>query len=422
MRETILAQKNDVDLALSRAYVKRESVLLGLENNLAKVIIGTRRAGKSFFAIHVLAAHGRFGYANFDSEKLVLVKDYDAIVSALDEVYGKPDCLLFDEIQNLPRWELFVNRLLRQGKKLVITGSNSKLLSGELATHMTGRHLQTAVFPFSFREALRARNLPEEAARGEVWEYLQKGGYPEIYTGVSDARQYLSTLFDAVLFKDIIKHYKIRAPQRMENLAIWLLSNPACEITDESLSRSTGIKSPLTARKYLRHLEEAFLFFAIGRFDFKAAVRVSSASKVYCIDTGFIAAKGLSSTPNYGRIYENAVAIELFREQVAGASRVFYWKSPQKHEVDFVVRRGLRVSELVQVCYDPSGKAKEREARALLRAGKELSCANLLVITEGYEAEEEETWFGMSGIIRYVPLWKWLLARAPHDGEKAKSR
>jgi predicted AAA+ superfamily ATPase len=339
-------------------------------------------------------------------------------VREIDAAYGKPEFLLFDEIQNLPRWELFANRLQRQGRKLVITGSNSNLLSQELATHLTGRHLPVPMLPFSFREAMLSWGAAEGEAAARIGEYLQKGGYPEVCSGGIAPRDYLPTLFDAVLFKDVVKRHRIRAPQRMEDLALWLLSNPACELTYDSLAKSARMGSPLTAEKYLRHLEEAFLFFSVPRFSHKAAERISSARKAYCIDTGFAAARGALPSPDRGKICENAVAIELFREQLSGGCELFHWKNPQKHEVDFAVRRNLRIAELVQVCYDPSGKAREREVRALLRAGRELSCGSLTVVTHDYEAEEKESWFGMQGTVRYVPLWKWLLSRGREEGGK----
>jgi len=406
LQKIILSQKNEAELALSQKYVEREAKINGLGNNLVKVVVGPRRAGKSFFTLHALSKAGSFGYANFDHEELSLARDYDAIVRGIDMAYNKPEFLFFDEIQNLPRWELFVNRLQRQGRKVIVSGSNSNLLSTELSTHLTGRHLQTAIFPFSFLESLKFSGA--SGSEGSAWEYIQKGGYPEIYSQGAEPRQYLSTLFDAVLFKDVVRRHRVRAPQSMESLAHFLLSNPSCEANPSSLARETGIKSPLTVEKYMFHLSESFLFFSIGRHSHKASERLASSRKIYCIDTGFIAAKGVTPSPNYGKLYENAVACALFRRQFEGACRLFYWKNPQGHEVDFVIREGHGVSALVQVCYDLSGTAKEREVRALLRASRELSCKNLTVVTHDYEATEDASWFGIRGKVRFVPLWKWL--------------
>ncbi len=411
IRDAILSQKRDVERALAQKYAKREALLGSMEDGLARVVMGPRRAGKSFFALHALSQLGKFGYANFDDERLAKAKDYDEILGAVSSVYGNQKLLLLDEIQNLPRWELFVNRLQRQGYRMVITGSNSNLLSKELATHLTGRHLQIALLPFSFGETLEfaGGELTRAELSGKLDEYLEKGGYPEIYSRGADPSQHLSTLFDAAIFKDIVSRYKIRNPAVLNELALYLLSNTACEFSSNSLARETRIKSPRTAELYLAYLEEAFLFFSIGRFSYKVGEQVRSHRKAYCVDNGFISAKGFSPSPNRGKLLENAVAIELKKAELSGGCKLFYWKSPQQEEVDFVVRRGLRVEELIQACYDPSGRAKEREIRALLRAGKELSCKNLAVITHEYESEEKASWFGAEGTIRYVPLLKWLL-------------
>ena len=150
IKETLIAQKQELDKKLKEVYIERTVNLKKLEVPLIKVIIGPRRAGKSFFALHFLNKRGNFGYVNFDDEKLTDVKDYDAIVESMNTIYSNPKFILFDEIQNLPKWELFVNRLHRQNLNLIVTGSNSKLLSKELATHLTGRHFLIIIFPFSF--------------------------------------------------------------------------------------------------------------------------------------------------------------------------------------------------------------------------------------------------------------------------------
>src|SRR3989344_313359 len=159
LRDTILVQKAELERTFNEPYVEREAKPFSLAHDLIKVIIGPRRAGKSFFVAHTLRKAGGFGYANFDNEELVNVKRYDDIISEINQAYGKPKILFFDEIQNLPNWELFVNRLQRQGYNVVVTGSNSHLLGRELATHLTGRHLPTTILTFSFKEFLDAKKM-----------------------------------------------------------------------------------------------------------------------------------------------------------------------------------------------------------------------------------------------------------------------
>ena len=319
---------------------------------------------------------------------------------------------MLDEIQNLKNWELFVNRLQRQGYNLVITGSNSKLLSQELSTHLTGRHLLINVFPFSFKEFLKLENkeLTEGEVKTRLLSYLTYGGYPEPLIKNLDHRDYLSTLFDSIIYKDIIKRFKIRSVQGLEDLATYLISNIAKEYSYNTLSKMTRCKSVHTIEKYLSYLEEAFIFFKLNRYSFKVKEQISSGKKIYCIDNGLIHAKAFKLSYDMGRLYENLVAIELKKLEMNGSANIYYWKSKAHEEVDFVVKSGLKVNQLIQVCYDTDEiKTKEREIKALIKAGLEFNCKNLLIITADYEAEEKVSWFGNKGKIKFIPLWKWLL-------------
>src|SRR3989338_1817624 len=181
IKERAILQKREIEVKLKEKYIERNQDLK-LNNDLIKVIVGPRRAGKSFFAIHFLDKKGKFGYVNFDDEKLIEVENYDEIITSLNSVYDNPKFVLFDEIQNLPKWELFANRLQRQGYNLIITGSNSNLLSKELATHLTGRHLLTNIFPFSFKEYLKfeGKELTNTEIKERLSKYILNGGYTEI--------------------------------------------------------------------------------------------------------------------------------------------------------------------------------------------------------------------------------------------------
>lgn len=410
IRDIILVQQRDLKQTLAEPYIERVTSMTAVKSPLIKVIIGPRRAGKSFFAIHYLSHNRNFGYVNFDDERLDDIPDYDEILAAVDSVYGNPKALLLDEIQNLPKWELFVNRLARQGYDLVITGSNSHLLSSELATHLTGRYLPATILPFSFCEYLRL--APQERTTQEkiaaVYQYAQGGGFPEPLVKKFPARDYLATLFDSIVYKDIVKRFHIRSVQGIEDLTRWLLANIATEYSYGSLARITGNKSPMTVRKYCGYLEEAFLFFSLPRFSFKVREQASANKKIYCMDTGFVTAKAFRFSDNRGRLYENLVAIELYRQQQTGIS-IFYWKNVQQEEVDFVVQKETRITALIQVCADLNEeKTQSREIRALVKASRELHCNNLLILSEKEEKIEKTEWFGMKGTIRYVPLWKWL--------------
>jgi len=413
IKDILMLQKKELESLLKEQYIAREGIKLDLSNNLIKVIIGPRRAGKSFFSLHALNKKDKFGYINFDDEKLIETEDYDEIISVINSLYSNPKILFLDEIQNLPKWELFVNRLQRQGFNLVITGSNSHLLSKELATHLTGRHFQVIVLPFSFKEYihLEGKELTTSEIKEKLDAYLVYGGYPEPLIKKINYKDYLSTLFNSIIFKDIIKRYKIRSAQAIEKLSEQLLSNICNEYSYNSLSKIAGIKSTHTTENYLTYLEESFIFFSLRRFSFKVKEQISSIKKIYCIDNGFIHARAFSSSPNLGKLYENLVAITLKKHELEGKLNFYYWKNQQQEEVDFVVKEGIKIKQLIQVCYNLENKdTKSREVRSLLKAGDELKCKNLLVITSEKEGEEEIEWFGIKGKVKFIPLWKWLLA------------
>jgi len=411
IRDILLIQRRESAKKLKETYVDRGVDLRKFDNNLIKVIIGPRRAGKSFFALHMLNKLGSFGYVNFDDERLVEVEDYDKIVNIMESIYTNPKYVLFDEVQNLEKWALLVNRLQRQGYNLIITGSNSKLLSKEMATHLTGRHTLINIHPFSFKEFLKLENreLTKNEIKEKLFSYIKFGGYPEPLIEELDYNDYLSTLFNSIIYKDIVKRFKIRSAQAIEDLALYLISNISKEFSYNTLSKLTKCKSVHTVEKYLSYLEEAFMFFRVNRFSFKVKEQLTG-RKMYCIDNGFIHAKAFKFSSDIGRLYENIVAIKLKKSELSGLAKIYYWKNIQHEEVDFVVKQGLKVKQLIQVCYDLSDlKTKEREVRALIKASKELKCNNLLIITDDKEGEEQVEWFGTKRKIKFIPLWKWLL-------------
>ena len=176
----------------------------------------------------------------------------------------------------------------------------------------------------------------------------------------------------------------------------------------------TSIQSVHTIQKYLGFLEESFIFFSLKRFSNKVKEQIKFNKKIYCIDNGFIQAKAFKTSPDMGKLYENAVAQELKRKELDNKLKVFYWKNPQQEEVDFVVQEDIKVKQLIQVCYDASNlETKKREVRSLLKAGKELKCTNLLVLTENYESIEDIEWFEIKGKVKFIPVWKWLVELNP---------
>ncbi|MBI5488439.1 MAG: ATP-binding protein [Deltaproteobacteria bacterium] len=418
LRECVRSQRRELDLRLADTYVERELFSPVADDDLIKVVIGPRRAGKSFFAVRLVHRWGSYGYVNFDDERLTALGNADRLVAAIDEEYGRPTHLLLDEIQNLPRWELVANRLQRQGRRLVLTGSNAHLLSRELATHLTGRHQAVAIFPFSFPEYLQARGGADALGTAERIEalrtYADAGGMPEPLVKRMDRRSYAATLVDAVVYKDVVRRARIRGPRAIEDLARYLLSNVGAEYALHRLAQASGCGSAHTAQKYLGLLEEAFLVFSLRRFSFKVREQLRANPKCYCIDNGLATAGGYRATADLGHLAENLVAVRLLREQLAGGAEAFFWKSAQGEEVDFVVKRGRGIAEAIQVAWSVESPAThDREVRALVKAARDLHCPSLLVLTAAErETTERVSWHGDSATVRFVPLWQWLL-RAP---------
>ena len=352
-----------------------------------------------------------FGYVNFDDEKLAEVQNYDDIIDSVKKTYNNPEYVFFDEIQNLPKWELFVNRLQRNGYNLILSGSNSKLLSSELSTHLTGRYSETKMLPFSFKEFLKL-GKPEYSAselRETFEDYLVLGGYPEVRLKKIIQTEYLMDLFDSIIYKDIIKRHKIRITKSIDNLSLYLLSNFAGEFSYRNLMKIIDSGSVNTVKKYINYLEESFVFFQINRFSFKLKEQISSNKKIYCIDTGFIKAKGFSFSENRGKLFENIVAIELIRRANLDYSEIYYWKNQQQEEVDFLVKNGLKVTELIQVCLNlDNPKTHKREIRALLKASQETKCDELKILTEDTEQTVTINKDNKTYKIEIVPLYKWM--------------
>ena len=414
IRDIISQQREEMKDRIRERYVERIACIPEGDDALIRVITGPRRAGKSFLAMHLIHAREPHGYVNFDHEQLIDVDSYDELMAAVNAVYDNPKHLLLDEIQNLPRWELLVNRLQRQGFHLFLTGSNAHLLSSELAPHLTGRHIPIVLFPFTFQEYVAAVDKEFTATERQqaFLTYLERGGMPEPLVRDMEWVGYLRTLWDSILYKDIVRRHRIRSVAGLEDLATYLLTNMASEFSARRLTEVTQCRSVHTVQKYIGHLSEAFLFFTISRFSPKARAQAKANKKIYCIDNGFVTARGFRISENRGPLLENLVAIALQRERIQDHTEIYYWKGPQQQEVDFAVRVGGRFTQLIQVCWDPQEiGTRSREVRALIHASQALSCEDLVVLTAAMKTEETVEWFGAKRLIRYVPFTEWVAAR-----------
>lgn len=394
MKTTILNQRMERDELLSRPYQQRHINYDAeglLQNPLIKLITGPRRVGKSVFALLMLQGKN-FAYLNFDDNQLLEKWDEDLAMSALDDVYSGYDFMLLDEIQNLPDWDLWVSKLYRRGKNMIITGSNARMLSSEMATVLTGRYLQIEMLPFSLDETMRWKNVSpnreEQAAQAITLadDYMRNGGYPETIPARGITRSYLSTLFDSILLKDVAKRHKVRNTTDLYNLATYLLSNFCNPVSANELAGELGMSSVATTKKFCNYLNEPYLFFYLPRFNNKLKMMNKAPKKVYVVDNGFVQSTAFNLRENLGRLLENQVFVELLRRGYIPGQTLFYYRTRNHKEIDFVIRKGAKVEQLIQVCYDmTSEKTRNREFNALVEAVEELRCDNLLVITSSQE-------------------------------------
>ena len=262
------------------------------------------------------------------------------------------------------------------------------MLSSEMATVLTGRYLQIEMLPFSLEETMRWRsvnpNLDEQSAQAVVVadDYLRNGGYPETIQARSITKSYLSTLFDSILLKDVAKRHKVRNTTDLYNLATYLLSNFCNPISANDLASELGLSSVTTTKKFCGYLAEPYLFFYLPRFNNKMKLMKKAPNKIYVVDNGFVQSTAFNLSENLGRLLENQVFVELLRRGYIPGKTLFYYRTRNDKEIDFVTRKGSRVEQLIQVCYDMSSeKTRKRELDALIEAAEELRGDDLLVVT-----------------------------------------
>ena len=363
---------------------------IDLKSHLAQVVIGVRRSGKSTMCRKVLReANVKAAYVNFDDERLAKTQtsDLNNILEALYIVYGDFQYLFLDEVQNIEGWPLFVNRLLRQKMHLIVTGSNAKLLSNELTTHLTGRHHKITLFPFSFEEYARMKQLDTQAlttkgqaaVKRELNTYLMNGGLPELLIE-TDSQGYIMALLEAIIKRDITLRFKVRYPEVLQRLATYLIDNFAQEYNATTIAELLGV-SDHTIDTYCGYLQEAFLLLALKKFSYKSRERIRD-SKIYVIDNAFISNRtNTFSTENLGWRLENAIYIELLHRASKRFADVFYYRD-RTFEIDFIVAKDGVVEELYQVCYDMTNeKTRKREVNSLLQGATKFHCSNLTILT-----------------------------------------
>ena len=407
--ETLVLDQNEA-LKRKEIGIKRNIDFNKLiSTNQITVISGIRRSGKSTLLLQLMQEFTEFSYMNFDDERLLnfTVSDFQTLLSVFAK-FTKSKVLFFDEIQNIAGWERFIRRIFDEGYKIFITGSNAKLLSSELATHLTGRYIKIEIFPFSFVEFLSFHKVNyhklSSSIKSEIIKlfdyYIVKGGFPEMIKYNDD--EFLMRVYEDILYRDLIVRYKIKNIKQFKNLAQYLFSNFTNNISYNSLKTTLNIKSATTVQEYISFLEESYLIFELYKYDFSLKKQFISNKKIFTIDNGIRNKVALMFSNDKGRFLENLVFIELKRRK----KEIYFYKTAKNLEIDFLYQENKQYY-LIQVSYGLEDiKTRQREIKAIVDAASELPCTNNLILTY----DEEDTIIEKGVEITILPVWRWLLA------------
>lgn len=414
LRDVIIDQKHAL---LPHPLVKREafSNLERLQKTKQIIVItGMRRCGKSTLMQMLRMSESQSDYyINFDDDRLVQFKleDFQPLYELFVELYGPQKTFYFDEIQNINEWERFVRRLHDQGNKIYLTGSNANLFSEELGTRLTGRYIPLTLFPYSFKEFLSLKNLDLSETlttlqKGKIKqafvEFTNIGGIPEYVA--EQHKEYLHTLYESILYRDIIVRYRINHPQVIKELTYYLASNMGKEMTFNAARKMLGVSSPSTISDYCHYLQNSYLCYFLNRYAHSLKKQMQYSKKIYFNDHALAMNIGFRISEDNGRILENIVYLELLRRK----QDVFFHQ--QNMECDFLIRVNRKIQLAIQVCMhidDPS--VKKRELAGLAEAMELYQIPEGLVLTEDTESEEPITVNGKKHIIKIKPVWRWLL-------------
>jgi len=417
LKSIVLDQREDRLLpAEYHPRLAEEKLKTLLQNQEITVITGVRRCGKSVLMHHIrLNANDGDYFFNFEDDRLATFTsdDFQLLYEILLELYGEQTTFYFDEIQNIPGWEVFVRRLYNGGNKVIITGSNSTLFSHELGTRLTGRYMDISIYPFSFFEFAAYENhdlitkthfSTKEASQVKRLfnDYCVYGGVPEY--AKNKQIDYLHSLYDSIIFRDIVARYKLPNAVTLKKLVFFLASNCSKETTYVSLQKLLGVGSSTTIGNYCSHLENSYLCFFVSRYSLSVKKQLRSPKKVYFIDHALAKTLGFSFSEDYGCMLENIVFIELKRRY-----RSIYYHQAEK-ECDFVIHADSRVKEVIQVCQTLTNlQTKEREVAGLVEAMETYSLSEGYILTESESSEEFVTKNEKEYKIHILPLWRWLI-------------
>jgi predicted AAA+ superfamily ATPase len=363
----------------------------------ALIISGVRRCGKSTLLIQMMKVMDNESilFLNFESPQLYEFSLLD--FSRLDNIITQKGAsiLFFDELQLVEGWEIYVRQKLDEGFKVIITGSNASLLSKELGTRLTGRHITQELFPFSYSEFLTFRALTPSGE--SLKSYMQTGGFPEFVKN-GDEEQ-LATLFDDVLIRDIVTRYGIKDIKSLHKLASYLISNIGNRITATKLRQPLSIGATSTVLSWFSHLELSYLVSFLPMFSHSMKAQLINPRKVYAIDLGMVNVISNAMTEDLGRKLENLIYLHLRRKYI----ELYYFD--EKGECDFIAMKNGNVIELVQVCYELTQDNLEREKNGLIQAMRFFNVLRATIVTFSNADIINEG----SYEIEVVPAFKYLL-------------
>lgn len=394
--QVILSQSKTV--GADKNLIEREiDEVFDIDIPHARIITGVRRSGKSTYLKQLMKKHTKTRYVSFEDVRLsgFEKEDFEKLEDIFRENEGVDETYLFDEVQNIQGWEVYVRQKLDEGKRIILTGSNASLLSRELGTRLTGRHLDFEMFPFSFTEFLAFKGQSPSVRLFE--EYLTVGGFPEYLQSLKD--DVLQGLLNDILIRDIAVRHNIRNTRVLRELTVFLLTNLSKPFTFQSLRKTFNQGATSTVIDYISFLEDSYLIFTVPKFDYSLKKQSYYPKKIYAIDNGLANANSLSFSSDKGRLLENMVFINLRRR----FKEIFYFN--RNYECDFVVREKNQITNVIQVCFEINADNKDREYNGLMDA------MDFFNLEKGYlftmNEEDKLTFKGKTILIK--PVWKLFL-------------
>ncbi len=405
--EEVIIDQNEAFSAKELGIPRDIDLKKHLASKQITVISGVRRSGKSTLLARCARSYKGVYYITFEDERLTgfTVADFRLLMQIFRK-NREASVLCIDEVQNIKGWERFVRRIHDEGYKVLVTGSNANLLSRELGTRLTGRYGLIELYPFSFKELLQFHAVPysqggsriHAQVQGYLDQYIQHGGFPE-YIAEQDTG-YLQRVYEDILYRDLIVRFGIRDVKAFKQLGQYLFTTIGTEISYTALSKTLEIKSPMSVRNYVGFMQEAWLIFEVYKYDFSLKKQFTADKKIYAIDNGLRNVIAFTFSENQGRLLENLVAVELRRR----GEEIFYYKG--KKECDFLIKKGSKIVQALQVTVSLEAHNKEREIEGLLEALQFSKLKEGTIIVK--DGEEEILKYGEHHI-HIVSLAQWLL-------------